>query len=301
MKILLPVDDSTASRAAAEFVASQATLLGSDPKIVLINVQWPVSTQAARVIGASQVRSIYRHDADLVLQPVQKRLAEAGIKAPARIALGPPGECIAAAADKIKADLIVMGARGLGEFKGMLFGSVTNAVLARTQVPMLVLRESRNRPARRESTHVGIAVDGSRFGKAAVRYALKHRELFGPAPKFTLIHVAPDVVMPIIGGLGGAAASVWTDAELKAIQDNAFTQAFGGVRAQMKAAGVDFDEARLIGAAGDRIAGFAKKHRLDLLVLGSHGYGAFKGAVLGSVATRVAVRCDTPLLLVRRA
>jgi nucleotide-binding universal stress UspA family protein len=36
-----------------------------------------------------------------------------------------------------------------------------------------------------------------------------------------------------------------------------------------------------------------------VLVLGSHGYGAFKQAVLGSVATRVAAHCDTPLLLVR--
>jgi nucleotide-binding universal stress UspA family protein len=301
MKILLPVNDSRPSRAAADFIGSHTTLAGSDPKVVLINVQWPLSTQAVRAIGVSKARSVYRHDADVALKTVQKRLAGAGIKAPARIALGNAGECIAAAADKIKADLIVMGARGLGAFKGMLFGSVTNAVLAHTQVPMLVLRE-RSRPFRvGESAHVGIALDGSKFGKAALRYVLKHRELFGAAPSFTLIHVAPDLVMPVIGGLGGAAAPVWSEAELKAIQDAAFTQALAPARAKLKAAGVTFDEARLIGMAGERIAEFAKKHRLDVLVLGSHGYGAFKGAVLGSVATHVADRCDTPLLLIRRA
>ena len=300
MKILFPVNDSTPSRAAAEFVAGHPTLLGSDPKIVLIHVLWPLSTQAVRAIGAAKARSIYRNDADIALKPVQKRLAEAGTKAPARIALGAAGECIAAAADKIKADLIVMGARGLGAFKGMLFGSVTNAVLARSKVPMLVVREAR-RPLRGQSPHVGIAVDGSKFGNAAVRYVLKHRELFGAAPNFTLIHVAPDFVMPVVGGLGGAAAPVWSEYELKAIQDKACAQALVPACEKLKAAGVNFEQARLVGAAGDRIAEYAKKHKLDLLVLGSHGYGAFKGAVLGSVVTRVAVRCDTPLLLIRRA
>jgi len=40
---------------------------------------------------------------------------------------------------------------------------------------------------------------------------------------------------------------------------------------------------------------------LDVLVLGSHGRGQFKAAVLGSVATRVAARCTTPLVLIRAA
>jgi nucleotide-binding universal stress UspA family protein len=35
--------------------------------------------------------------------------------------------------------------------------------------------------------------------------------------------------------------------------------------------------------------------------MGSHGYGAFKAAVLGSTATRVAAHCETPLLLIRDA
>ena len=50
---------------------------------------------------------------------------------------------------------------------------------------------------------------------------------------------------------------------------------------------------------GDEIAAYARNERLDLLVMGSHGYGALKSAVLGSIATRVAARCTTPLLLIR--
>lgn len=298
MKILLPVNDTPASRAAAQFVASRCDLLGANPKVVLISAQLPLSSQAARVIGAKQVRSIHRHDADLALKPVQRILADAGIKAPALIALGPAGERIAAAADKTKADLIIMGSRGLGALKGLFFGSVTNAVLAHTQVPILVLR---GKPPLAVAQKVGIAIDGSAFGKAAVRFVVKHREWFGMGSKFTLIHVAPDFVMPALAGLGGAAAPIWGEEELKALQDASFARAIPPATEKLKVAGLAFDEARLIGSAGDRIAEYVKKHKLDLLVLGSHGYGGFKAAVLGSVAARVASRCNTPMLLIRRA
>ena len=53
-----------------------------------------------------------------------------------------------------------------------------------------------------------------------------------------------------------------------------------------------------LGVPGDEIAAYAKKN-LDVLLVGSHGYGGFKSAVLGSVATRIAARCETPLLIVR--
>ena len=56
---------------------------------------------------------------------------------------------------------------------------------------------------------------------------------------------------------------------------------------------------RLHGNAGDELARYAKKKKLDLLVMGSHGHGAFKAAILGSVTTRVAAACDVALLLVR--
>ncbi len=37
----------------------------------------------------------------------------------------------------------------------------------------------------------------------------------------------------------------------------------------------------------------------DLLVMGSHGHGAFAGAVLGSVSARLLAHTKVPVLLVR--
>jgi nucleotide-binding universal stress UspA family protein len=41
---------------------------------------------------------------------------------------GAPATCILSSADEEKADLIVMGTRGLGDFKGLLVGSVSHKV-----------------------------------------------------------------------------------------------------------------------------------------------------------------------------
>ena len=39
-------------------------------------------------------------------------------------------------------------------------------------------------------------------------------------------------------------------------------------------------EVCLAGNAGDELAAYAKKKKLDVLVMGSHGYGAFKAALV---------------------
>ena len=50
---------------------------------------------------------------------------------------------------------------------------------------------------------------------------------------------------------------------------------------------------------GDAIAAHATKNKLDILVIGSHGDGALRSMVLGSVATRVAAKCRNALLFIQ--
>ncbi|HBP64394.1 MAG TPA: universal stress protein [Desulfosporosinus sp.] len=42
-----------------------------------------------------------------------------------------------------------------------------------------------------------------------------------------------------------------------------------------------------------------KKENIDLVVMGSHGYGAIAGSVLGSVSQRVLQRASCPLLIIK--
>ena len=64
--------------------------------------------------------------------------------------------------------------------------------------------------------------------------------------------------------------------------------------------GFKTEEICLVGNPGDEIAAFAKNEGLRPYRHGHpRGYGAFKAAVLGSTATRIAAISDTPLLVIQ--
>lgn len=297
MRILVPVDGSPLSQAALDFIAGRTTLIGSAPEVRLVSVQWPISDRLARIVGRAKAQAIYVEQASKVIKPALAQLAKAGLVASADVESGSPGEEIAQAAQDSSADLIVMGSHGRSEFGRVLMGSVAYSVLAKTRVPVLLLRGRKVTP--RQRLRVGIAVDGSRLGNEAVKYTLRHAELFGADPSFALLHVVSDYVMPVVGDMSGVSVPILTADEIKQMQAQAFETALAAARKLMRSAQVPFTEVKLAGVPGDEIAAYARK-QLDLLVMGSHGYGVVKAAALGSVATRVAARGDTPLLLVRR-
>lgn len=296
MKILVPLDGSDSSGQAVAFLASRTSLIGAEPEVHLLNVQTPLVRHVATKLGREFTKRIYESEAGAVLAPARKALAKAGIEAKEVVERGHAAERIAQVADRLKVDLIVIGARGYSEFRGLIFGSVTTGVLARTRRAALVLRAAR--APRGDALRVGIAVDGSKYGLAAVKFALQHQELFGVKAKLALLHVVPDFITPVVADLGGVAVPTFSDAEISRMQDDDFERSVAPARRLLEKAKVDAEEVRLVGLPGRQIAAHAKKN-LDVLVLGSHGYGGFKAAVLGSVATRVAAQCDTPLLIVR--
>jgi len=275
VRLLIPVDGSAASTAALDFIASRASHLGAHPELRLLNVQYPIPLRAARAVGREIVRSFHRAEAEAILVPARDKLAAVGLKAKTQHVVGSPGEVVSRAATFGHPDLVVMGSRGQTALKGLVFGSVTHAVLAASTAPLLVLRE--RPPPRAASLSVVIAVDGSRHGLAAVRTALALRTLFGPSPRFRVLYVVD----------GQADAAAFDAATVPALT----------LFAKAK---VEAEPVRLAGHnVGDAIVEYLSEHKADLLVMGSHGRGAFKAVLLGSVATRVTARCKLPLLIVR--
>jgi nucleotide-binding universal stress UspA family protein len=62
---------------------------------------------------------------------------------------------------------------------------------------------------------------------------------------------------------------------------------------------VPFSEKYLVGDPGPSIAKFATRGKFDMVVMGSHGRGAVRSLILGSVAEKVIALCRVPVLIVR--
>jgi nucleotide-binding universal stress UspA family protein len=140
MKILLAVDGSDYTRRMLSYLASHRDLWGASHSYSVFHAVLPVPHRAAAFAGADIVRGFYEDDARVVLDPVREFLAKEGIEASFAHKVGHPAEEIAAHADGGKFDLLIMGSHGHGALANLILGSVATNVLARSRVPVLLVR-----------------------------------------------------------------------------------------------------------------------------------------------------------------
>lgn len=297
MRILVPVDESKMSLRVVEYLLRHETLLGAKPEIELVNVQYSVPESIIQLFGMDAVKQYYLETGKNVFDELSKTLDLKPLHAEERVLYGDVGAKLAEEAKDFKTDLIVMGTRGLNPMKGLLLGSVSNALLARTRVPMLLIREAT--PAIPKKMRVGIFVDGSKYGEAAADFVLAHLELFGPEAQFTVVHCAEPVPDPIAPNPVNPMTPVLTREELEEEQKKGFQEAVQAVLAPFEVGGVNIHAELLIGDPDKKLPEYANAN-LDLVVMGSHGYGSFTAAVMGSTAMHTAAETHVPILVIRR-
>ncbi len=136
-----------------------------------------------------------------------------------------------------------------------------------------------------------LAVDGSQYTKRMLAYLAAHDQWFDPGHQYTVFHGI--AALP-----HRAAAFAVPDAMRDYYLDDAEV-VFKPVRRFMKRQGIKATFVHKIGGPAENIAKLAEKGKFDLLMMGSHGHGALRNLVLGSVVTKVLAQCSTPVLLIR--
>lgn len=133
-RIVLAYDGSEWSEKARSLALSLARTYRASVTVVVAFAPMP----RVAAVGEDDVQQI--HDArDLADRVVQEFIA-GGIDAEPNVLEGPAAEAILTTADTRKANLIVIGSRGMGQFKGLLLGSVSDQVIQHANVPVLVAR-----------------------------------------------------------------------------------------------------------------------------------------------------------------
>jgi len=136
-----------------------------------------------------------------------------------------------------------------------------------------------------------VAVDGSACGIRAARYVCKTFGKRDAKAQVTLINVAPALPAGLARLLGAE--------EVKQYHEEYGTQALRKAHGEFTRSRMTCKQVVVVGPPADALVAFAQKGRFQLIVMGSHGYGALKGLLLGSVVTRVLSQASAPVLVVR--
>ena len=186
------------------------------------------------------------------------------------------------------ASLVVVGARGLGGFRGLLLGSVSQHCLQHTTCPIAVVRHNDAPAEGATMERIVVGIDGSDTARHALRWAVEEARL--RAASLEVIHAWH---IPYVGGYPYSAAAfdptTFEDAARATLD-----AAFDGIDTAGLAQPVD----RILTSGGAASAILEAAKGADLVVLGSRGLGGFSGLLLGSVSHQVAHHATCPLVIV---
>ncbi len=140
MNILVAVDLSPASEKVVEAAGNVAKLTGA--KVYILHVAEPdpdfVGYDAGPEVVRTQVAGEMRREHRDV-QALAEKLRGDGLDATALLVQGPTVETTLKEADKLKAELIVVGTHGHGAVYDVLIGSYSAGIIRKSTLPVLVV------------------------------------------------------------------------------------------------------------------------------------------------------------------
>ena len=137
-----------------------------------------------------------------------------------------------------------------------------------------------------------IAVDGSTYTARAVKHVASHFDWFKDSPSLYLLHVKePIPVSRSRAFLGEALVHKYYEEESRS--------ALAKAEKILDKLGISYQSTYRVGDIAEEIRVYAKKNKIDMIVMGSHGHGALQNLVMGSTATKVLAATAVPVLIVR--
>jgi nucleotide-binding universal stress UspA family protein len=145
VKILLPIDDSKFSEAAAQAVIAQAH--SKDAEVRILHVVEPPSLLVARDMGGYDPALETGWDqetkqAQVLVAKAAETLRSHGIKVTTDVQQGEPKSLIIDASEEWHADLIVLGSHGRKALDRFLMGSVSEATARHARCSVEIVRIS---------------------------------------------------------------------------------------------------------------------------------------------------------------
>ncbi|MCW5850253.1 MAG: universal stress protein [Anaerolineae bacterium] len=293
-KILVPLDGSPLGERALPIAASIAQSVNAS--LLLVRAVWTRTISPGLDNGESYHRAA--QEAEAYLEAVARRLG-AGVQVQVVTPHAPAPLGILQVAEQDKADLIVMTTHGRSGLSRWVYGSVAEAVLSRSPIPVLLVRTngitaSSHRSEGADRPRLLVPLDGSTFAAAAIPPAADLARAFDwtvtllrVVTPSTPVVVDPELQRPLLSETLLQQAKVDAEQYLASVADGLRRE---GLRVQL---------CLRVGEAAEAILDECSASGASLVVMATHGRTGLGRLLYGSVAGEVLHRGTLPLLLVR--
>ena len=206
---------------------------------------------------------------------------------------GPVVDALHAYAKRNMVDLIVMSSHGRGGIARLSLGSVTDSLIRRTTIPVLVVKPHPSYVSSQPHAfkRIVVSLDGSSVAEQVLPGAVALARV--DESELTLLRV----VVPRTSSQKAVANEYtpWWDKDVAAAEAYLFRTAD-----KLREDGFPTKTDVVIGEdVAKSIAGYAARDSADLVAIATHGRGGLSRALLGSVADALTRTSHTSLLVVR--
>lgn len=147
-------------------------------------------------------------------------------------------------------------------------------------------------PRRRRSLRLCVAVDGSPVADRAAALAIRLAAACATPPRIDVVSVDPPLMVSVATRLGPATVERYhADNHLHATRAAVVRFRRAGLEPRLHLY-IDAEPA-------DALRGHLAKHPADVILAGSHGRGALRAWILGSVVSKLLSDTSVPILVVR--
>lgn len=299
--IIVPLDGSALSEQSLPLAGRIAR--STQATIHLVQVHLPVLDVEMAELRLATVSTINTSlDRDMrvrersYLDTVRERLvAEYDVAVTATLCDGPIADAICEYAGLLRADLIVMTTHGRGAVSRFWLGSVADALVRQSHVPVLLERPAAPSAPREASrlAHILIPLDGSALAESMVEPAVA---LGTPLQAhYTLLHINDPVLLTGTASLLPTAAPA---PELAQRREQSARHYLESVADRLRTRDLSVDTQVVLNSLpAQAILEQATQLGVDLIALATHGRSGLTRLLLGSTTDKVLRSADKPLLI----
>lgn len=108
--------------------------------ITVIHIATSPPAQSRMIKADFDTHTLLEEDAKDLMKGTFEEINNAGLSVEIKVAIGDPADEIVRITEKEKADLLVIGSRGLGSITGVLIGSVSQKIVHEVSCPVMIVK-----------------------------------------------------------------------------------------------------------------------------------------------------------------